>query len=248
MRRVLLLLLLATLEGSILRTSPLTREAQAPTSALQAFLRRHGGRLAGSGALACFGVGTESPSHLGTGDGLHAVDPTTPGESLLLGEEDEVTREKRLQRARIAILVLAQVADDREALDSWDPLHEDALFEIRGVDTGGVRLPNKITHADVEHLLQQLYTHKQRLHVAALDALVMQVSDVLRAERNIIYIPAGRRVTVVGDIHGSLADLHRIFQIAGWPGENSTFIFNGDFVDRGDRGVEVLGVFMLAFA
>ena len=109
MRRVLLLLLLATLEGSILRTSPLTREAQAPTSALQAFLRRHGGRLAGSGALACFGVGTGSLSHLGTGNGLQAVDPTGPGESLLLGEEDEVTRDRASPRPPRQATAIPQV-------------------------------------------------------------------------------------------------------------------------------------------
>ncbi|EKX45768.1 hypothetical protein GUITHDRAFT_86901 [Guillardia theta CCMP2712] len=49
-----------------------------------------------------------------------------------------------------------------------------------------------------------------------------------------------QRVTVVGDLHGSLADLSRIFELVGWPGPGNTFVFNGDFVDRGDRGVEII--------
>ena len=74
----------------------------------------------------------------------------------------------------------------------------------------------------------------------AFDKILAQVSVLLRDEPNLVRIPGGTRVTVVGDVHGSLSDVYRIFQLAGWPGPNNTFIFNGDFVDRGDRGVEVL--------
>ena len=50
----------------------------------------------------------------------------------------------------------------------------------------------------------------------------------------------GQRLTVVGDLHGQLADLLHIFSQNGWPDENSLYVFNGDFVDRGPCGVEVV--------
>lgn len=49
-------------------------------------------------------------------------------------------------------------------------------------------------------------------------------------------------VHIVGDLHGSLADLVHIFDLVGFPGEENrnVFVFNGDLVDRGDHSVEVL--------
>lgn len=48
------------------------------------------------------------------------------------------------------------------------------------------------------------------------------------------------KMTVVGDIHGQLQDLFSIFTINGLPCPKNQYIFNGDFVDRGPNGVEVL--------
>ena len=45
---------------------------------------------------------------------------------------------------------------------------------------------------------------------------------------------------MVGDLHGSFADLYKIFQELGPPGEDHVLIFNGDFIDRGAFGLEVL--------
>ncbi|KAK9909268.1 hypothetical protein WJX75_009817 [Coccomyxa subellipsoidea] len=52
-------------------------------------------------------------------------------------------------------------------------------------------------------------------------------------------------VTVVGDTHGQLHDVLRMLEVAGYPSPSSYFIFNGDFVDRGAWGLEVL-VFLAA--
>lgn len=50
----------------------------------------------------------------------------------------------------------------------------------------------------------------------------------------------GSKVVVVGDLHGQLADLLHILKEGGMPNEGTYYIFNGDFVDRGPNGVEVL--------
>ncbi|EIE25508.1 Metallo-dependent phosphatase [Coccomyxa subellipsoidea C-169] len=52
-------------------------------------------------------------------------------------------------------------------------------------------------------------------------------------------------VTVVGDTHGQLHDVLHMLEVAGYPSPSSYFIFNGDFVDRGAWGLEVL-VFLAA--
>lgn len=45
-------------------------------------------------------------------------------------------------------------------------------------------------------------------------------------------------VVIVGDLHGSLADLISIFQLFGTP-QNKKFLFLGDFVDRGQHSIGV---------
>ena len=220
---LLLLLMTVALEGGSESLPVAASWRSRICSALPALLSK-------SGALACFGLRADWAGQTAEATGVPPF----------LEPEDREGRERRLRCSRIALAVLAQIADDREAMDSWDPKHEESLFEIRGVDTGGVQVPNVLTHDDVVRMLTQLYLHKQRLHPSALDKILAQVSVLLRDEPNLVRIPGGTRVTVVGDVHGSLSDVYRIFQLAGWPGPNNTFIFNGDFVDRGDRGVEVL--------
>lgn len=49
---------------------------------------------------------------------------------------------------------------------------------------------------------------------------------------------------IYGDIHGQYSDLHRWFNLNGWPNRTRT-VFLGDFVDRGSHGVEVIALLTL---
>lgn len=55
------------------------------------------------------------------------------------------------------------------------------------------------------------------------------------------------RLTVVGDIHGQLSDLLYILDNSGLPSPTNRYIFNGDFVDRGLCGVEVMCILMALY-
>jgi len=48
------------------------------------------------------------------------------------------------------------------------------------------------------------------------------------------------KVTVVGDLHGQLADLLSVFKLNGHPSPMNQYIFNGDWVDRGAHSCECL--------
>eukprot|EP01064_Diplonema_japonicum_P038361 TRINITY_DN9264_c2_g1_i2.p1 TRINITY_DN9264_c2_g1~~TRINITY_DN9264_c2_g1_i2.p1 ORF type:complete len:921 (+),score=80.17 TRINITY_DN9264_c2_g1_i2:59-2764(+) len=53
---------------------------------------------------------------------------------------------------------------------------------------------------------------------------------------------------VVGDTHGQLQDVIRIIKIHGPPIPGQTvYIFNGDYVDRGPHGCEVVGLILLMY-
>ena len=55
----------------------------------------------------------------------------------------------------------------------------------------------------------------------------------------------GGRVTVIGDLHGQIHDLARVLELAGWPDDDHTLVFLGDYVDRGSWGVEVFTIVAL---
>jgi hypothetical protein len=49
-----------------------------------------------------------------------------------------------------------------------------------------------------------------------------------------------KKVVVVGDLHGDLASLNHLIRINGFPSKELAYVFNGDFVDRGENSTEVL--------
>jgi diadenosine tetraphosphatase ApaH/serine/threonine PP2A family protein phosphatase len=67
--------------------------------------------------------------------------------------------------------------------------------------------------------------------------LIEQCRGVLASEPSVIDVSGA--FVVVGDIHGNIDDLIRIFERCGYPPETS-YVFLGDCVDRGSHGVEVM--------
>jgi len=66
--------------------------------------------------------------------------------------------------------------------------------------------------------------------------------DILVKEKTLgrVNVPEGKKVTVVGDLYGQLYDFSHMISLAGYPSPDNSFVFNGDFVDRGPWSVEVM--------
>jgi hypothetical protein len=67
--------------------------------------------------------------------------------------------------------------------------------------------------------------------------LCEQVKEILIEESNVQ--PVSAPVTICGDVHGQLFDLLNLFEQGGEL-PNSSYIFMGDFVDRGSHSVETI--------
>lgn len=94
---------------------------------------------------------------------------------------------------------------------------------------------------DVDKYLQMAWDCKI-IDKDAIKILTMKVQDLLIQEKNVCRLHSP--IAVVGDIHGQFHDLLELFKITGRPPWTS-FLFLGDFVDRGQHSVEVITLLCL---
>ncbi|XP_072470314.1 serine/threonine-protein phosphatase with EF-hands 1 [Notamacropus eugenii] len=121
---------------------------------------------------------------------------------------------------------------------------ETLIHSIEVTDTYyGPRLKFPLTFADVI-LLIDAFKEKQILHARYVMQVLLEVKKVLQQLPNIVPITStsSKELTICGDIHGKLDDLFLIFYKNGLPSGTNRYIFNGDFVDRGQNSMEVLMV------
>jgi serine/threonine-protein phosphatase 6 catalytic subunit len=75
----------------------------------------------------------------------------------------------------------------------------------------------------------------------SLKLLCQFVTELLLEESNVQ--PVLSPVTIVGDLHGQVFDLLNLLNVGGWPPDTS-YVFLGDFVDRGHNSVETLSLLL----
>lgn len=78
------------------------------------------------------------------------------------------------------------------------------------------------------------------LDIGNVTELLKRVKPMLAKLPNVVMVPVNTRITVVGDLHGQLDDLLAIFKLNGLPSPRNSYVFNGDFVDRGQYSCECI--------
>nr|XP_042125268.1 serine/threonine-protein phosphatase with EF-hands 1 isoform X2 [Peromyscus maniculatus bairdii] len=112
----------------------------------------------------------------------------------------------------------------------------------------GPRLQFPLTFTDID-LLLQAFKQQQTLHAHYVLEVLFEARKVLKQMPNFTHIKTFpcKEVTICGDLHGKLDDLLLIFYKNGLPSENNLYVFNGDFVDRGNNSMEVLMILLVSF-
>ncbi|GMM31492.1 calcineurin catalytic subunit A [Martiniozyma asiatica (nom. inval.)] len=86
-------------------------------------------------------------------------------------------------------------------------------------------------------LMKEHFKGEGKLSQSQVLKIIRMATAIFEKEPNMLQIESP--VTVCGDVHGQLYDLIKLFDIAGDP-ENTSFLFLGDYVDRGYYSLEVL--------
>ncbi|EQC37411.1 hypothetical protein SDRG_05015 [Saprolegnia diclina VS20] len=103
-----------------------------------------------------------------------------------------------------------------------------------------VSLP--LTLASVLSMLDA-FKRSEPLHASFVLPILDAAIPLFASESTVQHIrlpSTAHKLTIVGDLHGQLQDLFCIFSANGLPSPANMYLFNGDFVDRGVYGAEVV--------
>ncbi|XP_055010687.1 serine/threonine-protein phosphatase with EF-hands 1 [Boleophthalmus pectinirostris] len=135
--------------------------------------------------------------------------------------------------------LISQLLDP--VLDPW--LGRETCFSSISVPDSytGPRLSFPLSVSDTNALLYA-FKEQQTLHAKYLLQLLCETKKLLRQMPNIVHLSTSytKDITICGDLHGRLDDLLLIFYKNGLPSAETPYVFNGDFVDRGKKSIEVV--------
>ena len=105
-----------------------------------------------------------------------------------------------------------------------------------------LKLIDYMQDMDLKKENSRKYIHKKYLLI-----IIKKLKEFFQNQKESIIdisIPEKAKFTVVGDLHGQFYDLLNIFKINGYPDEENSYLFNGDYVDRGVFSVECITTLM----
>lgn len=119
-------------------------------------------------------------------------------------------------------------------------LEKDKL-SIMTMSTSGDKL-HKMDSKSMKQLspeeLMQRFKGQERIEFGQAIQIIEDAKSVMIREPNILRLDAP--VVAVGDVHGQFYDLLSLLEEGGKPGVDETYLFLGDYVDRGSFSCEVM--------
>jgi len=101
---------------------------------------------------------------------------------------------------------------------------------------------------DVDRIIDELTSAKQQhpgqhsnLSEAEVRHLIVTAREIIASEPTLLHLHAP--IKLIGDIHAQFYDLLRIFEFGGSP-PDQTYLFLGDYVDRGPNGIDCLALLL----
>uniref|UniRef100_A0A8C9GIB2 Serine/threonine-protein phosphatase n=1 Tax=Piliocolobus tephrosceles TaxID=591936 RepID=A0A8C9GIB2_9PRIM len=131
--------------------------------------------------------------------------------------------------------------------DTWDRHDYVDLIDVPD-SYNGPRLQFPLTCTDID-LLLEAFKEQQVLHAHYVLEVLFETKKVLKQMPNFTHVQTSpsKELTICGDLHGKLDDLFMIFYKNGLPSESNPYVFNGDFVDRGQYSIEILMILCVSF-
>lgn len=151
--------------------------------------------------------------------------------------QSRIAATKKLAREQ-AFLDAIRTEDEPSIFDTLDlsllPEYDSPATEI------SIDLDN-LTIETIERVIEHFKSGKRLSKRKALE-IIKKCALQFTSEPPLVRVPQPRPaefVTVCGDVHGQFYDFLNIFALNGFPDLMHTYVFNGDFVDRGSWSTEI---------
>ncbi|KAK3378163.1 serine/threonine-protein phosphatase 5 [Podospora didyma] len=156
------------------------------------------------------------------------IDPSNKDAKLKLVECERNVRQ-------LAFFTAIEVGDEPSAAEGLD-------IENIAVEPAydGVHLGSEMTQEFIDDMMER-FKNGKLIHKKYVYQIVIAVTKIVYNEPTMVEmeIPDGVELTVCGDTHGQYFDLMELFRLNGVPSEKHYYLFNGDFVDRGNWSTEI---------
>ena len=144
---------------------------------------------------------------------------------------------------------LSQLYDDLFATFLEDKEAKNIQIEVEA-NYNGLRLGEQFEENDLISMMKD-FNAKRKIHAKYALKIIKKAIECLAKRPNIqeynLNARFGEECVIVGDLHGHFDDFSLIVDKFGIPGKDYHFVFNGDWVDRGEKQIELLLSLLYAF-
>lgn len=151
-----------------------------------------------------------------------------PSEKKFRQDAEKIRSE--IKRAQLLQAMAAQEGDSIQKIEQVEP---PAPVEIPEFN-------KEFADATIENLRKDIRVHRDIFR-----ALLKKMEEIQTPMANIVELKHKGTFYIVGDTHGQFQDVVNIFEKFGWPTSENPYLFNGDYVDRGSQGIEILTLLMV---